>query len=80
MNFLTGYPYRRMTQRHWLPRSAPNEQNDSVPKCLVVDDDSFTRVTVAAALEGRAIEIAAVVGSVEEAMGVNPRLMTSSVK
>lgn len=45
----------------------------------MVDDDSFTRVTVAAALEGRGITTAAVVGSVEEAMDVNPRLYDCGV-
>lgn len=56
------------------PHYVPGQDNDRVmPRCLVVDDDSFTRVTVAAALEGRGFEIAAVAGSVEEAMEVNPR-------
>lgn len=43
-----------------------------MPRCLVVDDDSFTRVTVAAALEGRGCVIAGVVGSIEEAMEISP--------
>jgi DNA-binding NarL/FixJ family response regulator len=40
-------------------------------RCLVVDDDDFSRTTVAAAIAGDQIEIVAVVGTAPEAIGLD---------
>lgn len=42
-------------------------------RCLVVDDDDFSRTTVAAAIAGEQIEVVAVVGSVAKAMALDAR-------
>jgi len=41
------------------------------PRCLVVDDDDFSRTTVAAAIAGGQIEVVAVVGTASEAIGLD---------
>jgi DNA-binding NarL/FixJ family response regulator len=40
-------------------------------RCLVVDDDDFSRTTVAAAIAGDRIEVVAVVGTASEAIGLD---------
>ncbi|MCH9677819.1 MAG: response regulator [Actinomycetia bacterium] len=40
-------------------------------RCLVVDDDDFSRTTVAAAIAGGQIEVVAVVGTASEAIGLD---------
>lgn len=67
---LQGFPIRFQRRTVFNPEQTP----DNCPmtlRCLVVDNDAFSRTTVAAALNGQLFDVVATVGTVPEAMAVD---------
>lgn len=68
---LRGFPYRVshvQAPKHFSFTCVPHHNGHMALRCLVVDDDDFTRVTLQAALQSEGFEVAASVGSAEDAI------------